>query len=143
MTTSLTREKRVLSAAGVTNLLRVAEAAALDVGVDQCIAIVDPAGDLLGFLRMDGGKAMSIQTSTAKARTAARTRSQTGPLDGTLGLVVAAATDGAFTELRGGSPLVIDGEVVGAIGVGSGTPAQDEAVTAAAVTWFDEQKDAT
>lgn len=140
MSAPVIRSASVLSAAAVTEMLRVAEQAARDIGVDQCISIVDPAGDLLGFLRMDAGKAMSIQTSMSKARSAARTRSKTGPLDGTLGLSVAAATNGTFTELRGGFPLAVGGRVVGAIGVGSGTPAQDEAVAEAVVAWLDQQE---
>lgn len=143
MSRAVTRVTRVLSSSAVTNILRVAEEAARDIGVDQCIAVVDPAGDLLGFQRMDAGKAMSIQTSMAKARAAARTRSKTGPLEGNLGLAVAAASQGSFTELRGGVPLIVEDDVVGAIGVGSGTPAQDEAVAAAVVEWLDQQQDVT
>jgi uncharacterized protein GlcG (DUF336 family) len=107
------------------------EATAL--GVPQCIAVVDPAGDLIAFRRMDGAKTMSIATATTKAVTAARTRNNSGPLPDHLGLSVALASGGAFTELRGGRPVVIDGECVGAIGVGSGTPEQDESVADAAL----------
>lgn len=110
-----------------------ARAKATEIGVPQCIAVVDPAGDLLAFERMEGAKSMSIATALTKAATAARTRSNSGPLPEHLGLTVALASDGRFTELRGGRAIWVDDNCVGAIGVGSGTPEQDEAVADAAL----------
>jgi uncharacterized protein GlcG (DUF336 family) len=112
-------------------MVDAAAAEADSIGVPQCIAVVDGAGDLLAFRRMDGAKPMSIATATAKAVTAARTRNASGPLPDHVGLSVGLATSGAFTELRGGRPVMIDGNCVAAIGVGSGSPEQDEAVAEA------------
>ncbi len=128
-----TRAAPVLTAAAAQLMVDAATVEAEALGVPQCIAVVDPAGDLLAFRRMDGAKPMSIATATAKAVTAARTRNDSGPLPEHLGLSVAVATDGSFTELRGGRPVVIEGDCVGAIGVGSGPPDQDEAVADAAL----------
>ncbi len=126
----------VLSSGSAERLLASARDAARRIGVPQCIAIVDSSGDLLAFLRMEGAKPMSIATAQAKAVTAARTRSNSGPLPDHIGLTVSLATGGSFTELRGGRVFEVDGTVVGAIGVGSGTPEQDEEVADAAVVAF-------
>jgi len=127
------RSVPTLTATAAHGLIDAAVKKAIEIGVPQCVAVVDPAGDLLAFVRMDDAKAMSIATSQAKAVTAARTRSNSGPLPDHLGLAVALASNGRFTELRGGRAIIIDGACVGGIGVGSGTPDQDEAVADAAL----------
>jgi uncharacterized protein GlcG (DUF336 family) len=127
------RATPTLTAEAAQLMIDAAATKADEIGVPQCIAVVDPAGDLIAFRRMDGAKSMSIATATAKAVTAARTRNNSGPLPDHLGLSVAMATGGVFTELRGGRAIVIGADCVGAIGVGSGTPDQDEAVADAAL----------
>lgn len=94
-------------------------------GVPQNITIVDDGGNLLAFVRMDGAKTMSIRTSQKKAISAASHRQPSGQLKAELEVIMAIATDGGLTNLEGGFPIVIDGVCVGAIGVGSGTGAQD------------------
>ena len=94
-------------------------------GVPQNITIVDDGGNLLAFVRMDGAKMFSIRTSQKKAISAASHRQPSGMLKPELELKMAIATDGGLTNLEGGFPIVIDGICVGAIGVGSGTGAQD------------------
>lgn len=128
------RPAPVLTAAAAQSVVDAASAKAESIGVPQCIAVVDPAGDLLAFLRMDGAKPMSIATAQSKAVTAARTRGNSGPLPEHLGLSVALASGGVFTELRGGRIIEIGGHIVGAVGVGSGSPDQDEAVADAGVS---------
>jgi len=46
---------------------------------------------------------------------------------------LAAATQGRFTNLRGGLPILVEGRLVGAIGVGSGTAEQDLIVARAGI----------
>jgi len=128
-----------LTAGAARVALDAAIVVATEIGVPQCIAVVDHAGDLLAFHRMDGAKSMSIATAQAKAVTAARTRSNSGPLPKHLGLAVALASDGQFTELRGGRAVLIDGQCVGAVGVGSGSPDQDETVADAALDSLETQ----
>lgn len=125
-----------LTARAAELLIEAGKQKATELGVPQCLAVVDPAGDLLAFARMDGAKTLSITTAQKKAITAARTRANTGPLPGHLGIDVAIASESSFTQLRGGRLVTHDGTILGAIGVGSGTPEQDEAVADAALATF-------
>jgi uncharacterized protein GlcG (DUF336 family) len=127
------RATPTLTAAAAQLLIDAATAEATRIGVPMCIAVVDPAGDLLAFRRMDGAKGMSIATCKVKAVTSARSGGKSGPLPDNLGLSLGLATGGSFTDLRGGRPVLIDGQCVGAIGVGSGTPEQDVTVADAAL----------
>ncbi len=94
-------------------------------GVPQNITVVDDGGNLLAFVRMDGAKTLSIRTSHKKAISAASLRTPSGTGKPELELKMAIATDGGLTNLEGGFPIIIEGICVGAIGVGSGTGAQD------------------
>ena len=60
-----------LTSDGAMKLLHAAMAKAREMGVPQCISIVDPGGHLLAFARMDGAFSQSIDTSLMKAMTAA------------------------------------------------------------------------
>lgn len=114
-------------------ILQGAIAKAEEMGVPQCIAIVDTGGNLLAFVRMDGAKVLSQISSTQKAVTAASSRVPTGGVSPEVELKLAAVTGGQLTNLKGGLPIVIAGEVVGAIGVGSGTGEQDVEVAQAGI----------
>jgi uncharacterized protein GlcG (DUF336 family) len=114
---------------------------AAKMGVPQNIAIVDNAGHLVAFRRMDGAKFFSIEIALAKAYTAAGTRKATadiGPATqpGEGGFGAQNLHGGRFTTLPGGVPLTIGGAVVGAVGVSSGTVAEDRIVAEAAAAWF-------
>ena len=114
-------------------LVRHAAVAADVMGVPQVIAVVDEGCNLLAFLRMDGSRVLSVESAQRKAMTAATTGQRTGGMDPELATRLAAATDGRMTNLKGGVPIVVQGEVVGGIGVGSGTGEQDFAIAAAAL----------
>jgi uncharacterized protein GlcG (DUF336 family) len=97
-------------------------------GWKMAVAIVDPAGDLVYFERMDDTQAGSIDIAIAKARSAARFKRPTKAFQDTLsaggeGLRILALT-GAM-PVEGGIPLVAGGKVVGAIGASGGTAPQD------------------
>ena len=101
-----------------------------------CIAIAGPSGDLVYFERDDKCQFASIAISQHKARAAARYRRPTLVFERLMG-------KGAFFDYlttlddviasRGGNPLIVDGKVVGAIGVSGGTGAQDDAISQAGV----------
>jgi uncharacterized protein GlcG (DUF336 family) len=114
-------------------VLQAAIAKAQEMNVPQCIAIVDTGGNLLVFIRMDGAKVLSQISATQKAVTAASSKAPTGNVAADVELKLALATAGQLTNLKGGLPIVIDGQVVGAIGVGSGTGAQDVEVAQAGI----------
>jgi glc operon protein GlcG len=119
---------------GAQKLLTAAVAKAQALGVPQCICIVDSGGHLLTMARMDGAFTLSIETALRKAQTAAAYGVPTGGIAPALELKLALGTDGKRINLLGGLPVIVDGHVIGGIGVGSGTGEQDREVAAAALT---------
>jgi glc operon protein GlcG len=100
------------------------------------ISVVDPTGNLVAHVTMDGTQYGSIQISQAKARTAALFRRPSGAFQTAVNtggspaaLSLLALSGGAASE--GGFPIVIDGKLIGAIGASGGISTQD-AVTAKA-----------
>jgi len=118
---------------GALKVLHAAIEKAKAMGVPQCITIVDDGGHLLAFTRMDGAKILSIDSSMKKAMTAASSRVPTGGVGAEVEIKLGLATKGKLTNLKGGVPIVVDGHVVGAIGVGSGTGEQDLEVAKAGI----------
>jgi glc operon protein GlcG len=119
---------------GAMRLLNAAIAKAKDMGVPQCISIVDAGGHLLALTRMDGAFAMSIETSLKKAMTAASYGEPTGNILAGVDIKLAIATEGKRINLPGGLPIIVDGHLIGGIGVGSGTGEEDRQVASAALT---------
>ncbi len=92
------------------------------------VSIVDTAGNLVYFEKMDGTQTGSVNVSLEKARTAALFKRPSKTFQDN----VAAGGDGlrilglpGATPVEGGIPLVVDGKIVGAIGVSGATSAQD------------------
>lgn len=122
-------------------LLEGARAHAATIGVPMCIAIADAAGNLVAFERMDGGKVTSITIAIDKAFTAAAARKATheyGDVSqpGKPAYGINSAIGGRLMIVAGGLPVTIDNEIVGSIGISSGTPAQDLEVARAALEFF-------
>ena len=93
-------------------------------GAGAAIAVVDPHGELVAFLRTDGCGLASIQIAMNKAFTAARERVESsvlGERSRTEGFPLTNFGDARYLGWGGGVPIVVDGEVIGAIGV-SGLP---------------------
>ena len=130
---SVTIETRILSYEGAQKMVAAAVAKATEMKVPQCICVVDSGGHLLAFARMDGAFAMSFDTSLMKAKTAASYGEPTGNILAGVDIKLAIATQGQRINLPGGLPVIIDGRVVGAIGIGSGTGEQDRQVATAAL----------
>src|SRR5687768_9133295 len=97
-----TREHLALTYNGASKVLGAAVAKADEIGAPQCIAVTDDGGHLLAFGRMDGAKVLSIDSSLAKARTAASSRAATGNLGEELERRMGFATRGKLTNLKGG-----------------------------------------
>lgn len=138
----VTRGRVQLNLAGAEAVLAAAKKKAAAMGLKVNIAIVDDGGHLLAFARTDGARPASGYTAMTKAVTAATFRVETGPLppkgepDVLLSLSLqnaALAGGGKLTTLKGGVPVVIDGQVVGAVGVGGGTGEQDAEVAKAGI----------
>jgi glc operon protein GlcG len=122
-----------LSDAAVLTMLQAAAAKAVAMGQPQCIVIVDASAVDIAVLRMVGAKVLSLRSARAKAQTAASTGKPSAALPEAVRGAIAAATDGAMTGLPGGLPIWRGGVLLGGIGVGSGTGAQDVEVAEAAL----------
>lgn len=125
---------------GAARLLQAAIAKANEIGIPECISVVDTGGHLLAFARMDGAFVQSIDSSLVKAMTAASYSEPTGTIEAGIDLKLAIATKGKRVNLPGGLPIIVDGHTVGGIGVGSGTGAQDREVACAAIRAFANAK---
>ncbi len=128
-----TRATQNLTDDAILSMLTAAQAQAAAMAVPQCIVIVDTSAVLLGVLRMAGSRVLSMKSATAKAQTAASTGNASGALPEAVRVTIPLATDGTMTGLPGGLPIRFGGVLVGGIGVGSGTGAQDEEVARAAL----------
>jgi len=120
-----TRQAIKLTDEGAQVLLSAAVEHARKMGVPQCIAIVDEGCNLMAFVRMEGSRLMSIRSSQRKAMTAANSGRPTGGLAPDMETKLALATNGDMVNLKGGLPVIVNGQVIGGIGVGSGTGEQD------------------
>ena len=118
---------------------------ATELGVAMCISVVDESGNLIAFERMDGGKIHSITLSQDKAFTAASARKGTHELNKVCVpgnennlFGIHTALGGRMCVVGGGLPISYQGNVVGGIGISSGSPAQDLACAQAGVDVFDK-----
>ena len=101
-----------------------------EIEVPMCIAITDESGNLVAFERMDGGKITSVTIAQDKAFTAAAARKATHEYNaactpGSLVFGIHTSMGGRLCVVGGGYPVEVDGQVVGGIGLSSGTPMQD------------------
>jgi uncharacterized protein GlcG (DUF336 family) len=136
---AMTKPSLKLTHEGALKALAGAVAKAEELGVAQNVTIVDDGGNLLAFVRMDGAKLLSRETSISKAITAASHRQPTSRLNPADEIKLAIAGGGRLTNLEGGLPIVIAGQCIGAVGVGSGTGAQDVEVARAALAAIDAE----
>lgn len=118
---------------GAMKLVQAGMAKAREMNVPECIAVVDAGGHLLAFARMDGAFALSFDTALRKAQTAASYGAPTGDIAAGIDIKLAIATQGKRVNLPGGLPIIVDGHVIGGIGVGSGTGEEDRQVANAAL----------
>ena len=132
----VTRNRVQLNLAGAELIISAARTKAESLKLKLNIAVVDDGGHLLAFARMDGARPASGYTALTKATTAATFRQETGPApkgepDLLLSLSLqnaAQASGGKLTTLKGGVPVIVDGQVIGAVGIGGGTGEQDAEV---------------
>jgi uncharacterized protein GlcG (DUF336 family) len=133
------RGRIALSGKGSHVLVHAAEKKAQEMGIGFCIAVVDASGELLAFSRMDDARPGSIEIAMSKARSAARRRRATADeAGGDVGSAVrlALASHLNVTGIGGGLPILVDGQVIGAIGVSSGTTEEDLVVAQAGIDAF-------
>jgi glc operon protein GlcG len=98
-------------------------------GLKMVFAVVEPSGELVAFARMEDAPYASIQIAQQKARTSARLRLATADLEERVqGGRMALLSSDEVIAIGGGVPIIVDGRVIGALGVSGGTAAQDAAI---------------
>jgi glc operon protein GlcG len=122
-------EKKALTLDGAKKVIAAAEAEAVKTRVGCNIAVVDDGGNLIAFHRIDPTFPAGARVSIGKARTAALFRQPTKNFEDVItqkGRTSMIALDD-FTPLQGGVPIIVGGQIVGAIGVsGASSADQDE-----------------
>jgi glc operon protein GlcG len=126
-----TAEKKTLTLDGAERVIAAAKAKAQEVkSPGGVIAVVDAGGNLMALARLDGTFAAGANISIGKARTAVLFQKPTKVFEDIINkgrTAMAALPDSFFTPLQGGIPVVLDGQIIGGVGVsGASSAAQDE-----------------
>lgn len=126
------KSKAVLSQTEVQQILKAARSEAQNNQWAVSIAVVDDGGHPLALERLDECAPISAYIATEKARTSALGRRESkGYEDMVNGGRHAFLSAPLLTSLEGGVPIIVDGQVIGAIGVSGVTSAQDAQVAKA------------
>jgi glc operon protein GlcG len=125
-------DKKVLTLAAARAITAAAESEAKARGLGVVIVVVDDAGNVIHLSRMDTAQVASVNVGIGKARTAAIYRRPSRVFEEQIknGRVAALALADA-TPLQGGVPVLVDGKVVGAVGVSGDSPQADEEIAIA------------
>jgi glc operon protein GlcG len=120
-----------ISLASAKKIARVCRDKAAAEGTARSVYIIDNAGEFVHMERMDGQVFNNIRTALLKAQTSLKTRQPTSLITAQLknnpaGTARSTTYFNLFSN-AGGIPIVVDGQMIGAIGVGGGTgPGADE-----------------
>lgn len=127
------KTKAVLTLAEIDTLLAAGRAEAERQGWAVCIAVADDGGHPLALLRLDGATPNSAYIAPEKARSAALARKESKVLEEMINNGRTAFLSAPLMQgmLEGGVPILVDGQVVGAVGV-SGVKAPEDAQVAKA-----------
>lgn len=133
--------KKAMTLAAAKQIAVAAEAEAIKNKWNVVIAISDEGGNLVYLQRMDETQIGSVDVAQEKARTSVRFKRPTK----TLAEMLAGGNQGILKlpgalPVEGGLPLMLDGKVVGAIGVSGVTSQQDGVIAAAGVAAFEKMK---
>lgn len=136
-------DKKAITLEGARTVIAGAKAyAAKNNAPGGVVAVVDEGGNLVALERLDGTFSAGANISIGKARTAAMFKRSTKIFEDVIKngrTAMVALPD--FTPLQGGVPIVIDGQIVGAVGVsGAASAAQDEELAIAGAATLTEQK---
>src|ERR1051326_462121 len=136
-----TVEKKSLTIDGARKVIAAAVAyAKKNNAPGGVIAVVDEGGNLMALERLDGTFAAGATISIGKARTAVLFKRPTKAFEDIIKngrTAMVALPDAYFTPLQGGVPIVIDGQIVGGVGVsGAASAQQDEELAMAGANVF-------
>ena len=129
------QSKPVLALADIKTIMNAAEAEALANNWAVSIALVDDGGHLLAYTRLDGAAPLSSHIAPAKARTAAMGRRESKVYEDIINNGRTAFVTVPYVEgmLEGGVPVIVDGQVIGAVGVSGVKSDQDAQVAKAGI----------
>ena len=124
--------KKVITLSVAKKIAAAAEAEANRRHLTAVIVVVDDGGHPLLLHRLDNTQVASVEVGIGKARTAAIFRRPSKDFEDQIkeGRIAGLALPGA-TPLQGGIPIIVDGKVIGAIGVSGESPQEDEDVAKA------------
>jgi glc operon protein GlcG len=124
--------KSVLTLAETTRILDAARAEAEKNNWPVAIAVVDDGGHLLGLFRLDGAAPIGSEIAVGKARTSALGRRESRLYEEMINNGRTAFLSAPLvTGLEGGIPVLVGGQVVGAVGVSGVKPGEDAQVARA------------
>ena len=129
-----TYAKNTISYESAAIMVAAAIAKAEELGCKQNVAVVDDGGNLKAFGRMDGAPLLGVEGCQRKAFTSlfgVGTQDLYSAIKDDQSLVVGLSHFSRATMVGGGLPIVVDGEVIGGIGVGGGTVDEDVACSQA------------
>ncbi|HEY2974739.1 MAG TPA: heme-binding protein [Pyrinomonadaceae bacterium] len=134
-------DKKTLTIEGAKKVIAAAVAyAKKNNALSGVIAVVDDGGNLMALERLDGTFAAGATISVGKARTAVLFKRPTKVFEDIIKngrTAMVALPDNLFTPLQGGIPIVVDGQIVGGVGVsGASSAAQDEELAIAGANVF-------
>jgi glc operon protein GlcG len=114
-------------------MLQAGVAKANEIGVKVSLAVVDQSCQVIALLKMDGAKFFAARTTVKKAITSASQRRPTGYAAEKDVLSMQIRMDGDFTNVPGGFPIVVAGQVIGAVAAGGAKIEEDVIVARAAL----------
>jgi glc operon protein GlcG len=127
-------DKKVLTLEAARKITAAAEAEARKNGWTMAIAVVDDAGHLITFVRIDGTQTGSIEVAVAKAKTAAAFKRPSKFFEEAIKTRPALATlSPSAVMVEGGVPVFIGQQLLGAVGVSGGSSQQDGVVAEAGI----------
>jgi glc operon protein GlcG len=131
-------EKKALTLAAAEKMVAAAQAEAERNHLAGVIAVVDDGGWSILLVRMDNAAYVaSVELAPGKARTAALFKKPSEALEDSINHGrIAAVTARDFVEMKGGLPIIVDGQVIGGIGVSFDTPEHDEQIAKAGLAAF-------
>jgi glc operon protein GlcG len=126
------QRKSVLTVAEVERIMDAARAEAESNQWPVAITVVDDGGHLLGLLRLDDCAPIAAEMAIGKARTSALGRRESRMYEEMINAGRTAFVSAPLVAtLEGGVPVVVDGQVVGAIGVSGVKPGEDARIAKA------------
>jgi glc operon protein GlcG len=133
--------KAILDLKSAQQLLQAAQQTADAKGWPCAVVIVDDGGWPILSARMDGAPVVAgIELAQGKARTSALFKRPSGDLENAINGGRQAAITAGLLMMKGAQPIIVDGQVIGAIGVSADTPAHDDEIALAALAALPQRR---